>query len=364
MAAPPKNPAWSVAAPVLGLVVLAATWNRELPVVAAALVGLVLAGAVLTAVHHAEMVAAKVGEPFGTLILAVAVTVIEVALILTLMLTTPDEAATLARDTAFAAVMIILTGVIGACLLAGTIKHHAQDFKAEGASGAISGITVLVTLTLVLPAFTTSSSGATYTTAQLLVMSAIAVTIYGVFVLVQTSRHRDYFLPDEVEGEAAAAAAAHPEPSKATARNSLLLLIGCLVAVVGLSKTLSPNLKDVVSSLGAPASTVGVLIAVLVLAPETVAAMRAAAANRLQTSMNLAVGSGMASIGLTIPTIAVASLFLDVPLELGLGAPEIVLLTLAVFISGATVLLGRVTVLQGTVHLSVFAAFLFLAFVP
>ncbi|QIK65218.1 ionic transporter y4hA [Nocardioides sp. HDW12B] len=363
MAAPPKNPAWSVAAPVLGLVVLAATWNRELPVIAAALVGLVLAGAVMTAVHHAEMVAAKVGEPFGTLILAVAVTVIEVALILTLMLTTPDEAATLARDTAFAAVMIILTGVIGACLLAGTIKHHAQDFKADGASGAISGITVLVTLTLVLPAFTTSTNGATYTTAQLLVMSAIALTIYGVFVLVQTSRHRDYFLPDEAEGDAEAAAA-HPEPSTTTARNSLLLLIACLVAVVGLSKTLSPNLKDVVSSLGAPASTVGVLIAVLVLAPETVAAMRAAAANRLQTSMNLAVGSGMASIGLTIPTIAVASLFLDVPLELGLGAPQIVLLTLAVFISGATVLLGRVTVLQGTVHLSVFAAFLFLAFVP
>src|SRR5690349_19073682 len=157
MAAPPKNPAWTVAVPVLGLVVLVVTWGRELPIPLAAAVGLVLAGSVLTAVHHAEVVAAKVGEPFGTLILAVAVTVIEVALILTLMLTTPDEAATLARDTAFAAVMVILTGVIGACLLAGTIKHHAQDFKADGASGAISGITVLVTLTLVLPAFTTSS---------------------------------------------------------------------------------------------------------------------------------------------------------------------------------------------------------------
>jgi Ca2+:H+ antiporter len=362
MAAPPKNPAWTVAVPVLGLVVLVATWGRELPIPLAAAVGLVLAGSVLTAVHHAEVVAAKVGEPFGTLILAVAVTVIEVALILTLMLTTPDEAATLARDTAFAAVMVILTGVIGACLLAGTLKHHAQDFKAEGASGAISGLTVLVTLTLVLPAFTTSSRGPTYTTAQLLVMATIALVIYAVFVLVQTSRHRDYFLPDAPEGDQTPDA--HPEPSKATARNSLLLLVACLVAVVGLSKTLSPNLKDLVSSLGAPASTVGVLIAVLVLAPETVAAVRAAAADRLQTSMNLAVGSGMASIGLTIPTIAVASLFLDVPLELGLGAPEIVLLTLAVFVSGATVLLGRVTVLQGTVHLSVFAAFLFLAFVP
>jgi Ca2+:H+ antiporter len=153
-------------------------------------------------------------------------------------------------------------------------------------------------------------------------------------------------------------------PEKRTALVSFGMLIACLVAVVGLAKTLSPNLKDVVSGLGAPASTVGVLIAVLVLAPETVAAMRAAAANRLQTSMNLAMGSGMASIGLTIPSIAVASLFLDVPLELGLGAPQIVLLTLAVFVSGLTVTLARVTVLQGTLHLSVFVAFLFLAFVP
>jgi Ca2+:H+ antiporter len=359
----PQNPAWSLAAPPVALAVLGTTWSRDLGPVAATFVALVLAAAVLTAVHHAEMVAARVGEPFGTLILAVAVTVIEVALILTLMLTTPDEAATLARDTAFAAVMVILTGVIGACLLTGTIKHHAQDFKAEGASGAIAGLTVLVTLTLVLPAFTTSSAGDTYTTAQLLVMAAIALTIYAVFVLVQTSRHRDYFLPDEGNG-AEEDAGAHPTPTDRTAMLSLGLLLACLVSVVGLAKTLSPTLEDVVSSLGAPASTVGVLIAVLILAPETVAAMRAAAANRLQTSMNLAVGSGMASIGLTIPSIAVASLFIDVPLQLGLGGPQIVLLALAVFISGMTVSLGRVTVLQGTVHLGVFAAFLFLAFVP
>jgi Ca2+:H+ antiporter len=360
--ASPTNPTWSLAVPAVGLVTLAATWGRDLPGWLAAAVGAVLVVAVLAAVHHAEIVAARVGEPFGTLTLAVAVTVIEVALILTLMLTEAEDAETLARDTAYAAVMVILTGVMGACLLAGTIKHHAQDFKASGASGAISALTVLVVLTLVLPRFTRSTAGPTYTTAQLLVMSAIALVLYATFVFVQTSRHRSYFLPDVGPDDEEADEGLRP--TDRTARLSLVLLAVCLVSVVGLAKTLSPTLKDLVSTVGAPASTVGVVIAVLILAPETLAAVRAAAANRIQTSMNLALGSGLASIGLTIPTIAVASLILDVPLELGLTAPEIVMLTLAVFVSGMTVQRGRVTVLQGTIHLSVFAAFLFLAFVP
>ncbi len=360
--ATPTNPSWSLAVPAVGLVTLGVTWGRDLPSVVAALVGAVLVAAVLAAVHHAEIVAARVGEPFGTLTLAVAVTVIEVALILTLMLTEAEDAETLARDTAYAAVMVILTGVVGACLLVGTIKHHAQDFKASGASGAVSALTVLVVLTLVLPRFTRSTDGGTYTTAQLLVMSAIALVLYAVFVFVQTSRHRSYFLPDAPEDDDDLVEV--PRPTLGTTRVSLGLLVVCLVSVVGLAKTLSPTLKDLVSTVGAPASTVGVVIAVLILAPETLAAVRAAAANRLQTSMNLALGSGLASIGLTIPTIAVASLILDVPLELGLTAPEIVMLILAVFVSGMTVQRGRVTVLQGTIHLSVFAAFLFLAFVP
>lgn len=364
--ASPTNPSWSIAVPAVGLATLAATWGRDLPALLAVTVGLVLVVAVVTAVHHAEIVAARVGEPFGTLTLAVAVTIIEVALILTLMLTTPDEAETLARDTAYAAVMVILAGVVGSCLLVGTLKHHAQDFKASGASGALSALTVLVVLTLVLPRFTRSTDGGTYTTAQLLVMSAITLALYGVFVFVQTSRHRSYFLPDapEASDDEGEDDTAHLQPSRRTARASLGLLVACLVVVVGLAKVLSPTLKDIVSTVGAPASTVGVVIAVLVLAPETLAAVRAAAANRLQTSMNLALGSGLASIGLTIPTIAVASLILDVPLELGLTAPEIVMLSLAVFVSGMTVQRGRVTVLQGAIHLSVFGAFLFLAFVP
>ena len=366
--ASPTNPPWSFAVPAAGLATLVASWGRDVPALLAVAVGAVLVVAVVTAVHHAEIVAARVGEPFGTLTLAVAVTIIEVALILTLMLTTPEEAETLARDTAYAAVMVILAGVVGSCLVVGTIKHHAQDFKASGASGALSALTVLVVLTLVLPRFTRSTDGGTYTTAQLLVMSAITLALYGVFVFVQTSRHRSYFLPDapevsdgeDDEDDDLAAA----QPSRRTAQASLGLLVACLVVVVGLAKVLSPTLKDIVSTVGVPASTVGVVIAVLVLAPETLAAVRAAAANRLQTSMNLALGSGLASIGLTIPTIAVASLVLDIPLELGLTAPKIVMLTLAVFVSGMTVQRGRVTVLQGAIHLSVFGAFLFLAFVP
>jgi Ca2+:H+ antiporter len=324
-----------------------------------AVVASVMVVSVVAAVHHAEIVALKVGEPFGTLILAIAVTVIEVALILTIMLGGSGEAATLARDTAFAAVMIICNGIVGLCLLVGTIKHHTQLFKTKGAAGALGALTVLVTLTLVLPTFTTTTDGPTLSTPQLLFMALNALVLYGVFVFVQTIRHRHYFLPDEADEDGV------PDPpSDRAGWTSMGLLVLCLVAVVGLAKVLSPTLTDAVDAVGAPVSSVGVLIALLVLAPETVAAVRAAAADRLQTSVNLAYGSGMASIGLTIPAIGVASLFIDTELELGLGPTEIVLLALTVATSIITVMLGRVTVLQGAIHLSVFSAFLFLAVAP
>src|SRR5690349_2041481 len=252
---------------------------------------------VLCAVHHAEVIAAKVGEPFGSLTLALAVTIIEVALILTIMLGGGEDAATLARDTAFAAVMIIYTGLVGTCLLIGTIKHHVQAFHPRGAAGALGATTVLVTVTLVLPSFTRSSEGPTLTTAQLLFFAFIALCLYGTFVVFQTSRHRNYFVsdqdsedPDEDEDSVGAL-----QPTTRTTQVSLLMLMLCLVDVVGLTKVLSPTLKDAVASAGAPTSSVGVIIALLVLAPETLAAVRAAAANQLQTSMNLAFGSAVRS---------------------------------------------------------------------
>ncbi len=360
MSAPgPRNPLWSLLLPPAGLVLLVLTWGGRLPGWAAGAVVLGLVATVMVAVHHAEMVAAKVGEPFGTLVLAVSVTVIEVALILTIMIGGSAEASTLARDTVFAAVMIIYNGVLGTCLLVGTLMHRVQSFHPRGAAGALGAMTVLVTLTLVLPSYTTSGEGRTFTTAQLLFMSGLALALYATFVFFQAIRHRQYFLPEDQDADGRV-----DRPTAATTWWSFAMLLVCLVAVVGLAKVLSPTLKDAVASVGAPVSTVGVLIALLVLAPETMAAIRAAAANRLQTSMNLAFGSAMATIGLTIPVIAVASLMLDITLQLGLGPPEIVLLALTVVTSVITLQHGRVTVMQGAVHLTTFGAFLFLAVIP
>ena len=355
----PRNPLWSLLLPPAGLVLLALTWGGHLPGWATGVVVLGLVGTVVVAVHHAEMVAAKVGEPFGTLVLAVSVTVIEVALILTIMIGGSSEATTLARDTVFAAVMIIYNGVLGVCLLVGTLMHRVQSFHPRGAAGALGAVTVLITLTLVLPSYTTTGEGRTFSTAQLLFMSALALGLYATFVFFQAIRHRHYFLPEDQDGDGQV-----DKPTATTTWWSFVMLLTCLVAVVGLAKVLSPTLKDGVESVGAPVSSVGVLIALLVLAPETMAAIRAAAANRLQTSMNLAFGSGMASIGLTIPVIAVASLMLDITLELGLGQAEITLLALTVVTSIITLQHGRVTVMQGAIHLTTFFAFLFLAVVP
>ncbi|MBP2478378.1 Ca2+:H+ antiporter [Crossiella equi] len=353
-------PRWSVFVPPLALVLLVLTWGRELNAVLLILVCLGLAGGVVAAVHHAEVVAHRVGEPFGTLILAVAVTVIEVALIVTLMTSGDGSNGTLARDTVFAAIMITCNGIVGLALLVGSLRHRVQEFRAHASGGALAVILALVTLSLVLPTFTISSSGPTFTGAQLAFAGIASLVMYGVFVFVQTKRHRDYFLPkgDCAEDDHAAA------PSTRTALISLALLVVCLVCVVGLAKTVSPSLEAAVAALGLPQTLVGLVIALLVLMPETVAAARAALRDRLQTSLNLALGSALASIGLTIPAIAIASIWLSGPLVLGLGAKEMVLLALTGMVGTLTITTGRATVLQGSVHLMIFSAFVFLAVTP
>ena len=363
---------WTVSLPVVALVVLVLSWGSEPRSVLLVLVSLALGAAVIAAVHHAEVVAHRVGEPFGTLILAIAVTVIEVALIVTLMISGDEEkSATLARDTVFAAVMITCNAIVGLCLLVGPLRHRVQAFRAEASGGALAVIVALVTLSLVLPTFTTSAAGPSFTGAQLAFAGVVSLVLYAVFVFVQTVRHRDYFLPVEPEptGDLDDLGDTEPEshaeaPTTRAALLSLGLLLCCLVAVVGLAKTVSPALESAVASAGAPASVVGVVIALLVLLPETFAALRAALRNRLQTSLNLALGSAMASIGLTIPAIAIASIWLDGPLVLGLEGKEMVLFVLTAVISVLTLASGRATVLQGTVHLAVFSAFLFLAINP
>ncbi|MBQ0957882.1 ionic transporter y4hA [Ideonella sp. 4Y11] len=352
-------------------------WTHALPPLAVALLALppawqggamlllptaALMGAVLAAVHHAEVVAHRVGEPLGTLVLALAVTVIEAALIVTMMLAGGGAEAELPRDTIFSAVMIICNGVVGMCLLAGGWRHHEQQFRIEGANAGLAALIALCTLTLVLPTFTTSSAGPTYTASQLGFAAVASLVLWLVWVFVQTISHRDYFLPP---GEVRDDPHVHAEPPSARAAwTSVALLLVALVGVVGLAKQLSPAIESAVRAAGAPRAVIGIVIAMLVLLPETVAALRAALANRLQTSMNLAFGSALASIGLTIPVVAVASLWLGLPLTLGLSPKDLALLVLTFLVSAVTLASGRSHLMLGAVHLVIFAAFLFLALVP
>ncbi|MEW2073427.1 calcium:proton antiporter [Streptomyces sp. NPDC012403] len=356
---------WTTLVPVFAVVLLILTWGRELPGWIVVLVTAVLAGSVLAAVHHAEVVAHRVGEPFGSLVLAVAVTVIEVALIVTLMLDGGDKSATLARDTVFAAVMITVNGILGLSLLVGSLRHGTAVFNSEGTGAALATVATLATLSLVLPTFTTSKPGPEFSTVQLTFAALSSLTLYALFVATQTVRHRDYFLPIVKQSEAAAPEQEHAEaPSTRTALISLGLLGLALVGVVGLAKGVSPTIESGVEAAGLPHSVVGVIIALLVLLPETIAAVRASRRNQVQTSMNLALGSAMASIGLTIPAVALASLWLPGPLVLGLGNTHMVLLALTMVVGALTVVPGRATPLQGGVHLVLLAAYLELAINP
>ena len=353
---------WTAVVPAVALLLLALTWGSKPATPVLVVVGLLLAGAVLAAVHHAEVVAHRVGEPFGSLLLAVAVTVIEVGLIVTLMVSGDSDTSTLARDTVFAAVMITTNGIVGLSLLIGALRTRVAEFNAEGTATALATVATLATLTLVLPTFTTSRPGPEFSPGQLTFAAVASVTLYGLFVVVQTVRHRDYFLPigdGDDPGEDHA-----PPPGRRATFASLTLLVVALVAVVGLAKVESPAIEDAVAGVGAPPSAVGVVIALLVLAPESLAAVRNARRNRIQTSFNLALGSAMASIGLTIPAIAVASIWLEGPLVLGLGATEMVLLAITAVVGALTVLPGRATLQEGGVHLVLFAAFVFLAISP
>ncbi|MFF4528651.1 calcium:proton antiporter [Streptomyces sp. NPDC001407] len=355
---------WPVVIPLLAALVLALTWGRSLSAGAVALVSCFLAGAVLSAVHHAEVIAHRVGEPFGSLVLAVAVTVIEVALIVTLMADGGEKSSTLARDTVFAAVMITCNGIVGLSLLVCALRRRVAVFNAEGTGAAFGTVATLAGLSLVLPTFTTSTPGPRFSTAQLVFAALAALTLYGLFVATQTIRHRDYFLPVTAGGEVIDSDDHADPPSTRTALTSLALLAVALISVVGLAKGVSPTIESGVAAAGLPASVVGVVIALMVLLPETIAAVRAARRDRVQTSLNLGLGSAMASIGLTIPAVAVASVWLEGPLVLGLGATHMVLLALTVAVGTLTVIPGRATPLQGGVHLSLLAAYIVLAVSP
>ena len=322
--------------------------------------GILLTGTVLSAVHHAEVVAHKVGEPYGTIILALCITIIEVALIISLMVAGGEQASTLARDTVFSAVMIILNGIIGICILVGGVKHFEQYFVRTSATTYLVCIVSILVITLVLPNFTSSINGPYYNNAQLIFVSLACLVIYGVFLMVQTVRHRNYFIvPNQKEGENH-----HYIPTKTQAILSFFFLVICLIIVVLMAKGLSKTIEDMVQSLGAPKSLVGVIIAAVILLPEGLAAIRAAKNNQIQSSLNLALGSALASIGLSIPAVAIVCILYDIPLALGLDKKDIILLTLSVFIVMLSLSRGKTNVLYGTVLLVNLAAYIFTVIVP
>jgi Ca2+:H+ antiporter len=324
----------------------------------AAVLLVILFGTVFAAVHHAEVIAERIGEPYGTLLLTLAVTIIEVALIATIMLG-EKPVPTLARDTVFAVVMIVCNGLVGICILTGGLRYREQDVQVTGSNLYLSVLFVLATMTLIMPNYTLTTPGPVYSAAQLGFVSVVTLILYGVFLYTQTIRHRDYF----ISGTAAVAGdGAHA--SNRTLLISAVLLLVSLLAVVLLAKKFSLVVDAGAALIGAPPAFAGILVALLILLPESVAAISAARKNDLQKSINLALGSSLATIGLTIPAVAVAAYALDKQLVLGLKVQDMVLLALTFVLSMLTFGTGRTNILFGLVHLVVFAVFVFLVFVP
>jgi Ca2+:H+ antiporter len=324
----------------------------------AAVLLVILFGTVFAAVHHAEVIAERIGEPYGTLLLTLAVTIIEVALIATIMLG-ENPAPALARDTVFAVVMIVCNGLVGICILAGGLRYREQDVQVTGSNLYLSVLIVMATITLIMPNYTLTAPGPIYSASQLGFVSVVTLILYGVFLYTQTIRHRDYF----ITGAAGAVDDGTPASNRVLGLSIVLLLVA-LLAVVLLAKKFSLMVDVAIARTGAPPALAGVLVALLILLPESVAAVAAARKNDLQKSINLALGSSLATIGLTIPAVAVAAYALDRQLVLGLNAQEMVLLVLTFILSMLTFGTGRTNILFGLVHLVVFAVFVFMVFVP
>ena len=357
-------PLWTWLAPLVAWALLGAFEAAPHPAVMAA-IGIALIVCVLAAVHHAEIVAHRLGQPLGGLVLALAVTVIEVALIVALMLPDPVDTTALPRDTIFAEIMIILNGMVGLCLMLGGSRHGEQEFGRYGVSAALATLAALSVMILILPNATIRSPGPAYSPSQLAFVGVVTLVLYLVFVFVQTVRHTDYFIVGlGTAGKGEEGAPHGPLPSSGVAAIAALLLLLALAAVVLSAHDLAPTLEAQIEVWDAPRAVLGIIIGVIVLLPESLTALKAALADRLQLSLNLALGSALASIGLTIPTVAAFALWNGWTLALGLDLKEEILLALSLLVATSSLGTGRTTVMQGAVHLVIFAVYLFTAIVP
>lgn len=315
----------------------------------------VMLAAAFAVVRHSDCLAEIFGEPYGTLILTLAITVIEVMMIAAVMLTGPPVS-TVARDTMFAVVMIVFNGMAGLALLVGGLRYHEQTYNLQGASSFLAVIVPLAVLGLVLPNFT-SAPGPTLSALHGGFLMLVSVALYGVFLAIQTLRHRHFFVTEEiVETRDRATMDLRP----AYYHGALLLLY--ILPIVLLSKKIAVPIDHAVSVFGAPAALVGFLVAALILAPESLAAVQAALANQLQRSINLLLGSVLASISLTIPAVLAIGLATDRTVVLGLEPVDMILLVLTLGMSTLTFGSGRTNILLGAVHLLLFFSYLILIF--
>ncbi len=323
-----------------------------------AALAVLLIGSVMVAVHHAELVALWLGEPYGTLVLTLAVTIIELSLIVSLMLT-GDPNPGLVRDTVLAVVMLVLNGLAGICIVAGTLRHREQEYQTLGANAFLAVLMPMAVLVLVMPNYTLATPGPYYSKLQLMFVGSICLALYLVFLFVQTMRHQDYFVPTgAIETEHADT----PSPRIGTISSGLLVL--SLVAVILLAKLLAPFIERSIAAAGAPFKLAGVIVAAIVLLPELLAALRAAQRNQLQTSINLALGSAVACIGLTVPAVTVIAIWLGQPLAFGIDNAATVLLVLSFTVAMLTYGHGRTNLLAGFVHLVLLASYIFMIFAP
>ncbi|WP_124641257.1 MULTISPECIES: calcium:proton antiporter [Amniculibacterium] len=322
--------------------------------------GILLLLCVMSAVHHSEIIAHRVGEPYGTIILAVSVTIIEVSIIISLMATGGSEYASFARDTVYAAVMIILNGIVGICLFIGGRKFHTQTFSPHSVKIALVSLVSIVAFTLILPTFTKSHAGPYYTKAQLLFEFFACIVIYIAFISAQTVRHREYFITEENETSEEIQHSVNDQSMVI----SLIFLLISLTVVVLLAKSLSIPIEDFLVNQGLPKSLVGIILAAVILLPEGIAAVSAAKNNRLQTSLNLALGSAIASIGLTIPAVSIISYAYDIPIILGLDILPIILLVISIFTVMLSLIGGRSNAVYGVVLLVNLVAYVFLTINP